>query len=268
MARPTPERQAPERNRRRHPALAILLALLALGGLTVAGIGISKRLMPRVFTPAQARQIQAWELAKRWRVTPTSQLFPATFRYQLSGQMLGSSGSLTLTAQRLQVAAQAPCDPAAADAKLAVLLRQHGCQALLRATYADGTSSLVMTVGMLVLRDSASAAATASALVHGGTTGPPGSLALRPLLQPVPVVGTLAATFTNRQRQLSWVESSGPYLVVATVAYSDGRPRVPVRTDSYEFMEMISFAQGGANTVMAPLGTPVPVPHCPGAPGC
>jgi len=121
---------------------------------------------------------------------------------------------------------------------------------------------------MVVLAGQPGPAATVRPLVAGGSAAPPGSLAVRPLLRPVAVAGTLAASFGAPQRQLSWVEDFGPYLVVATVGYADGRPRVAVRSDSYEFTEMVSFAQGGASTVIGPLSAPVPVPACPGAPGC
>lgn len=255
--------------RRRHPFLAALLAVIAVGGLVIAGLKIGQALIPRRFTTAQARQIQAWELARRWRVTARSVLFPATFSYQLSGSVLGSSSSLTLTGRRLAAPAQGRCQAASAgDAAVAVALARHGCQAALTASYSDATSSLVMTVSLLVLDGQAGTAATARPLVTGGVAAPPGGVAVRPLLQPVAVAGTLAASYGAAQRQISWVEDFGPYLVVATVGYADGRPRVAVRADSYEFMEMASFAEGGANSVMSPLAAPVPVPRCPGAPGC
>lgn len=256
------------RGRRRHPVLAAVLALVAVSGLAVAGLKISQAVLPRQFTAAEARQIQAWEVGRRWRVTSASVLFPATFSYQLSGATLGSSDSLTLSARRLVDPGQVPCQTAGGDPVLEVSLRQHGCQAELRATYADATGSLVMTVSMLVLASQSGTTAAVRPLVQGGSAVPPGSLAVRPLLAPVAVAGTLAASFGPRQRQLSWVEDFGPYLVVATVGYADGRPQVAVRSDSYAFLEMESFAQGGANSVMGPLAGPVPVPRCPGAPGC
>ena len=251
--------------------LAGLLAVVAVLGLAVAGLKVSQALMPRVFTAVQARQIQAWEVARRWRETPASRMFPASFRYQLSGAILDSPGSLTLTASRLAEPAQVRCDQvatASSDPGLASVLSQHGCQAAVRTSYSDATGSLVLTVSMLVLGNQAGATATVRGLAAGGSAAPPGSLAIRPLLAPEAVAGTLAEYFGRRQRQMSWVESFGPYVVVATVGYADGRPKVAVRSDSYEFAEMEAFAQGGAATVVQPLAGPVPLPRCPGTPGC
>lgn len=255
------------RRRRRRPALAVMMATLGLVGLALAGVGISRQLLPRTFTPAQRKQIEAWELARRWRVTPRTEIFPLLIRYRLSGGQLGS-GALTLTARRLEIAQQASCAGAAGPGVgLLRMLDRSGCEALLRATYADASSSLVLTVGVAVLRNGSGATTTARYLTHG-TSGERGGIAVQPILSPVPVSGTPASEFGTRQRQLSWVVSAGPYLVVATVGYADGRPRVPVVTDSYAYVEMTSLADGVAAAIANPLGAPPPVPHCPGAPAC
>jgi hypothetical protein len=70
------------------------------------------------------------------------------------------------------------------------------------------------------------------------------------------------------QRQLSWVVAAGPYLVMATVGYADGRPRVTVKSDVYVSQEMMSIAHGVAVGIAAPLGATPPVPTCPGVPAC
>jgi len=44
--------------RKRRPVLAAMLAIVAIGGLVAAGVGISRQVMPRTFTPAQRRQIK------------------------------------------------------------------------------------------------------------------------------------------------------------------------------------------------------------------
>jgi len=248
--------------------LAGLLVILAIGGLVVAGVGISRQVMPRSFTSVQRRQLEAWEVARRWRVTPKTQIFPIRIRYRLPGEQIGSDESLTLTARRLEIAQQATCVGAVgAGPGLVRLLDQRGCQALLRATYTDASSSLVLTVGVAVLRNGASATTAARYLTHGPADGG-GSVTTRPLLRPVPVSGTPAAVFGVRQRQLSWAVSAGPYLVVATVGYADGRPREPVESDLYEYLEMTSMADGVAAAVAMPLGAQPPVPRCPGGPAC
>jgi hypothetical protein len=254
--------------RRRRPILAALLAILAVFGLVVAGAGIFGQVMPRFFTPTQRRQIEAWEMARRWRVTPRTQIFPIRIHYRLSGEQIGSASVLTLTARRLEIAQQSSCASAAgASAGLIRLLDRRGCQALLRATYTDASSSLVLTVGVAVLRNGASAMTAARYLTHGTVDGP-GSVTVRPLLSPIPVSGTPAAAFGTGQRQLSWAISAGPYLVLATVGYADGRPRVPVVTDVYAYLEMTSLADGVAGAVAKPLGARPPVPRCPGASAC
>jgi hypothetical protein len=225
--------------------------------------------MPRTFTTAQRRQIEAWEIARRWRVTPKTQIFPIRIRYRVSGEVFGASGALTLTARRLEIATQASCGREAADRALIRLLDRRGCEALLRATYTDASSSLVLTVGVAVLQSGASATTAAHFLTHRSAGGR-GAVTVRPMLSPVPVQvgGTPAAAFGAKQRQVSWAVSAGPYLVVATVGYADGRPHEAVTTDMYAYLEMTSLAGGVATAVASPLGAPPPVPHCPGAPAC
>jgi hypothetical protein len=248
--------------------LAVLLALLGLIGGAVAGVGITRQVMPRTFTAAQRRQIEAWEIARRWRVTPKTEIFPISIRYPLPGSRLGSTGALTLTARRLEIASQASCVlGSGADPALLRLLDQRGCEAVLRATYTDASSSLVLTVGVAVLRSQASATTAAHYLTRRAPD-PQGAITLRPIIRPVPVPGTPAATFRTAQDQVSWAISAGPYLIVATVGYADGRPREPVAMDSYAFLEMTSLAGGVATAVAMPLGAPPPVPRCPGAPAC
>lgn len=248
--------------------LSALLALFALGGLVLAGIGISRQVMPRTFTAAQRRQIESWEIARRWRVTPKTQIFPVRILYQLRVEQFGSPGALMLTARRLEIARQASCvRAAAADRVLIRLFDRRGCEAVLRATYADASSSLVLTVGVAVLRNGASATTAAHYLTRRAAEGQ-GAVTVRPMLSPVSVSGTPAAAFSSSERQLSWAVSAGPYLVVATVGYADNRPHQPVSTDTYAYQEMTSLAGGVATAVASPLGAQPPVPRCPGAPAC
>jgi hypothetical protein len=255
--------------RKRRTGLAVLFALLGLAGLAAAGFGAVVQLRPRVFTPEQRAKIEAWEVAKRWRTTKKTQIFPALIRYQLSGESLGAAGSLSLTARRLAIARQATCASVAGAKSVLPLFQRVGCKALLRATYTDQTSSFVVTVGVAVLGSEASAIMASRTLTRQPGTGQ-GAVARMVVLRPLPVPGSPAADFGIRQRQLSWVAGSGSYLVVATVGYADGRPRVQVNTDSYMFLEMTSLARGVADVVAAPLGAPPPVPRCPqaGTPPC
>ncbi len=224
--------------------------------------------MPRKFTAAQRERIEAWDIAQRWRTTSKTRLFPARLRYALDGEQIGAPGSLHLTARRLVIAAQSSCArAAAADRELTSVLDHDGCQALLRATYTDATSSLVLTVGVAVLHSQGSARSAAHFLT-GGVAGGQGAVAKNLVLRPVPVPYTPASAFTTRQRQLAWVVGAGSYLVMATAGFADGRPKVAVASDSYTYLEMTSLARGIAVDIATPLGAPPPVPRCPGSPGC
>jgi hypothetical protein len=243
-----------------------------LCGLAWGGYAAYGQFMPRVFTPAQRSQIEAWEVASRWRTIPKTQLFPAVVPYQLNASRFGSAGTVTLTARRLAIAKQASCRRGAGAGKavLAVLARD-GCQVLLRASYSGGNGSFVLTVGIAVLPSQASALGAAGYLAHRSGTGPiapSGTHAARLVLRPFPVPGTSAAGFGLRQRQLSWVSAAGPYLVVTTIGYADGRHHVQVAADPYTYQEMSSMARGVVTVIAAPLDAPAPVPHCPGGPAC
>ncbi len=247
--------------------MGVVVALLGLCGLAVAGYGIRGQLKPRTFTPAQQKRIEAWEIAKRWRTTPKAQLFPASITYKL-GKSSAGKGALSLTARRLEVARQDTCAAAAGGSKKFMsVLGGDGCTALLRSTYTDSTSSLVVTAGIAVLDSDAKATAAARFLTGGAAPGQRG-IARQLVLKPFRVFGTPAASYGFPQRQLSWVVAAGPYLVMTTVGYADGRPRVQIAGDSYAYREMTSLARGVAVRVAAPLAARPPVPRCPGVPSC
>ena len=258
------------RNRRkRRRALAAALAVAGLTGVVVGGFGVDSQLQPRTFTPSQQRRIEAWEVASRWRTTPKTGLFPSSVRYRFGGRPFGTTRRITLTARRLGIAAQASCAKAVvAHPWLLAALRRDDCAAVLRATYADASSSLVLTVGIVVLRDSADAEAIAGELVAGRTgrtAAGRGGISRQLLLRPVHLSDTPAALFGLPQRQLTWVRAAGSYVVAATVGFADGRPRVKITGDIYVTQEITSLAGGVTAAVAAPLGAPAPVPRCPGA---
>jgi hypothetical protein len=235
--------------------------VLGLCGLAGSAAGVVTQILPRSFSASQQRQIMTWEMSRRWRTMPAGKIFPAAVTYRLSGFALNGS-ELALTAHRLGIARQASC-AAATDSAAGQVLHRLGCSALLRATYADSTSSMIVTVGVAVLPGSAQAGAAVRDLSAGQGPGQ-----LSPGLRPAAFTGTLAARFGTGQRQLNWDISVGPYLIMSTVGYADGRPRVPVSSDAYADQEMTSLAHGTANLIRAPLGAPVKVPVCPGAPEC
>jgi len=258
------------KGRRRRPLLAILFALLALAGLVVAGAEIRTQLKPRTFTAAQQSRIKAWEVARRWRVIPKDELFPSAIRYRLTAGPTGQGKSeiLRLHAKRLGIARQASCKRAAGGSReLMAKLEGDGCWALLRSTYSDATGSLVVTAGIAVLANKSSSLGAARFLTGGSGVGLGGE-SKQLVLRPFRVRGTSAALFAFPQRQLSWVVATGPYLVMATVGYADGRPHVQIRDDPYVKQEMMDLAEGVAVRIAGPLKAKLNRPVCPGVPGC
>jgi hypothetical protein len=239
----------------------VSVLILGLCGLAVTLPGVARQLLPREFTAAQQRRIEAWETARRWRALPEGTIFPATVSYSLPGFALNGNRGLKLRAHRLGVVPGTRCRRGATSAAARILDR-YGCTAVLRATYVDSTGSLVATVGVAVLTDAADATAAVTKLTGAGPKGLPGTV------RAAAVSRTLAARFDDAQRQLSWNTHAGPYVILTTVGFSDGRPRVHVSADSYMSNEMGSLGQGLAQAVGAVLGQPPATPTCPGAPGC
>jgi hypothetical protein len=243
-------------------AAALVAAILGGVGLVVALAGLAIQMLPRHFTASQQRQIMTWEVSKRWRTLPAGSIFPASVQYQLPASALDDFTGLTLDAARVGIASQAAC-PAAADPAAAAILARYGCQALLRATYTDESATYVVTVGVAVLPTAGRATAAQAALAaadHGVYPGPGvGAVAFG---------GTPSGRFGSAQRQLSRSFSAGPYVIMYTAGYADGRPRVSISDDTYAQSEMTSAARGVAQAVAGTVGAPPPVPHCPGTPGC
>ena len=243
-------------------AAALIAAIFGGIGLVVAVAGLAIQMLPRHFSASQQRQIMAWEVSKRWRTLPAGAIFPASVRYQLPADALNDLAGVTLDAARVGIAPQSAC-ASAADPAAAAILGRNDCQALLRATYTDESATYVVTVGVAVLPSAARASAAQAALATAGRGAYPG-----PGVQAVPFPGTPTARFGNAQRQLSRSFSAGPYLIMYTAGYADGRPQVPISNDTYAQNEMSSAARGAAQAVAGTVAAPPPVPHCPGTPGC
>jgi len=239
--------------------LTLTALFLGTAGLAASAAGVSAQLLPRKFTAAQQQQIMAWEIGKRWRTMAAGEIFPATITYQLPAAVLEASTQLSLTAHRVGIARQATCQ-AASDPAAAAVLAAGRCAAVLRATYADQTYSMLVTVGVAVM-PGAAAAKSAAGRLSAGSQPHPG-------VKPVPFRDTLAQAFGDQQRQLSWAISEGPYLIMSTAGYADGRPREQISSDPYASQEMTSLAAGVADAVGDPLAVAPPPPRCPGAPGC
>ena len=235
--------------------------MLSLVGALAATAGLVVQLLPRTFDSAQKQQLITWEMGKRWRAWPAGKIFPDTVQYQVPGSAFGGPEGLALDAHRIGIARQASCREAT-DPSLARVLARYGCLALLRATYDDATQSLAVTVGVAILSGPAAARASLHALpAQGGSVQQPG-------VRAVPFRRTLVAQFGNRQRQLSWRGSAGPYLVFATVGYADGRRRVQETANMYATAEMRGLEDGVGGWVAHHLGAAPSTPTCPGGPAC
>lgn len=257
-----PDRQAPPERVRGRGAVAVFW--IALTGFVIAAVGLGIEILPRHFSAAQQQQIMSWEVQGRWHDLAAAQIFPSRIGYAPPSVLNDIGSSLTLKADRLGVARQAKCatatDPAAAGA-----LARNGCEAVLRATYADDTDTYVTTVGVAPFSSAGRAQDAQTELGARRLRMPDGRT---PGVRAVPFAGTPAGGFTDNRRQLSGSVVVGSYLVMYAVGYTDGRALVPVSADGYAKAEMTSFAKGVAASAASTLGTPPPPPHCPGAPGC
>lgn len=237
--------------------------LLAVGlvGLAAAAVGIAHQLLPRRFTAAQQSEISAWEVQRRWRALPAGTIFPAVVSYELSPGSLGNVGSLKLTATRLGIGTQSGC-AASLSGSAVHIMGEQGCTAMLRATYVDSSGSMVATIAVAVMPDTAKATSAVRDLTAGGSQQPAN------VVRTFRVARTAAARFGAGQRQLTSVTSAGPYVIMSTAGFADGRHRVSMTADSYLDQEMSSLVSGLVGAAQRALGSPPRVPSCPGAPGC
>ena len=252
-------------------AAAILALILGLVGFAVSMTGVAIQLLPRHFTADQQRQIEAWEVMRRWQTMPAGQIFPASVSYLLSARVLQDAAPLDLDAVRVSIAPQqSDCAKAVTSAAAGAVLRRNGCEAVLRATYVDATRSYVMTVGVAVLPTEAAAASAGSGLsqAHLAAARDAGSAGRLPAGVRVVRFGGAGASRYDYYRQIAASFAAGPYVVMYAAGYSDSRPRVPVSRDTYSYDEMKSMAAGVAQSVANTLAASPAPPHCPGAPGC
>ncbi len=245
--------------RRPRLGLAVTAVVAGLIGLVASLVGLDIGIMPRHFTAAEQQKIISWEIGKRWRTWPTGAIFPATVSYQVPATNLASDTGLALTARRVGIAPETSC-ATATDSAAARALVSRGCTTVLRATYADATGAFVTTVGVAVLPSALAATAVAASLAGPGTLWPGVRVAAFP--------HTLATWFGDQARQLSMNVSAGPYLVMYTAGYADGRPRAGAAGDKYGQGELLSAAEGIADDIAARMSAQPRAPVCPGTPGC
>ena len=239
-------------------SVTLIVLFVGMAGLAASAAGVSAQLLPRKFTACAAaadRELgdrAALACAASREDLPRHDHVPAC-----PPTTLNAGSQLPLTAYRVGIARELSC-AMAADPAAGRVLSAGRCAALLRATYADETDSMLVTVGVAVM-PSAGAARSAAGKLSADQEATVRALGFR---------GTLAASFSDRDRQLSWATSDGPYVIMTTAGYANGEPQVSVASDPYTDQEMTSVANGIADAVGTPLGVQPPTPTCPGAPGC
>jgi hypothetical protein len=249
---------APPSQEQRRYRLILAGFVLALVGLGASAGSVALHVLPRTFSRAQQQQIAAWELGKRWRTWPAGRIFPAVIPYEVPAAALDSGSPARLSATRIGIAPAASCSSATSQKAWPVLARQH-CTTVLRATYQDSTGTFAVTVGVAVLPSPDQADDALRALpARSAAAG----------VRAVPFGRTLATSFSDAARQLSNISPAGPYLIMSTVGYADGRHRVRESADPYDKDEMLSVAGGIADWIGARIGAPPPLARCPGGPAC
>ncbi|HEX6858432.1 MAG TPA: hypothetical protein VF204_24300 [Streptosporangiaceae bacterium] len=257
------------------------LGAVAAGGLAVAVIaaGQARAELNRGPTAAERSAAAATALALRWRTWPAGQIFPARLRYGPPGQ----------AALRVGISRQTGC-AAGLDPVAGAAAARRGCQAVLRASYTDRLQGIVWTIGVVAFREPGDAASflrtlagsqpltsqpqsgqpqaaqpQAGAVRHGylrtlpplrtptGTlviSGPSGGV------RALAIPRSAAGLFTDRARQLVTGWQQGPYAVLATAGYADGRP---ARAGLEQRPSIFRPAGQLAGDVLAPLVVPVSV---------
>jgi hypothetical protein len=249
---------APPSQERRRYRLVLVGLVLALIGLSASIGSVVLHVLPRTFSRGQQEQLAAWEIGKRWRTWPAGRIFPAVIPYQVPATALDSGSPAQLSATRIGIAPAASCPSVTGPKAQPVLARQH-CTKVLRATYRDSTGAFAITVGIAVLPSPAQAGHALHALnVRAASAG----------VRAAPFGHTLAASFSDAARQLSDISAAGPYLIMSTVGYANGRHRVRESADPYDKDEMLSVADGISDWIGARIGASPPPASCPGGPAC
>ena len=249
---------APPSQERRRYRLVLAGLVLALIGLSASVGSVVLHVLPRTFSRGQQQQLAAWEIGKRWRTWPAGRIFPAAVPYEVPATALDSPSPARLTAARIGIAPAASCRSATDRTAWPVMARQH-CATVLRATYEDSTGAFAVTVGIAVLPSPAQARDALRALpAHATAAG----------LRAVPFGHTPTSLFSDAARQLSATSVVGPYLIMSTVGYADGRPRVRESADPYDKDEMLSAADGISDWIAARIGASPAPASCPGGPAC
>ncbi|GAA2102403.1 hypothetical protein GCM10009801_76390 [Streptomyces albiaxialis] len=188
-------------------------ACLVLGVGLLGGAGAGAWLSDDDGGPSGGKGFEPARAA--WHEVPVDELFPRT----LKGKAAGPGGA-DRRWTRVAVAPDSGCAHAF-DPTLAKALSPVGCNRLLRATYADETTSSVTTVGLLFTKGDQEAMRGLRKRFAVENLGERTDLMPRPYA----ARGTVAADFGDAQRA-SWtvrVLSDAPVVVYAVSGFADGR---------------------------------------------
>ena len=212
-----------ERRKRRWvlPVALVVVTLLGLGGVGGGAFTLNRELT-RTPTRVEIDAASVAEVAQRWRRLTAAETFPATIPYS------AEYSADDLDAHRIGIVAPQACG-LAFDAKAATVLTRHRCSVALRATYQDGSGTMVATLGVAVFPDIATASAAQAELSAAIDSDKAG-------IRAVGFADTAAGTFGDGQRQ-RWSEefNNEPYLYFVTVGWADGRPTLPVAQQTEDF---------------------------------
>lgn len=192
---------APVSGKRR--AIVVALVLVGLGAATGGALGLRQSWHPRP-TAVQLAAAERTESASRWRLLTAGQIFPSLIYY------VTTAGAHT-AARLVGIAPAAPC-ASATDGAVGVVLARHGCRAMLRATYADASGTLVATAGIAVMPDGPAAGI---AFVQAPSDGVG--------LDTVSFPDTPAGQFGDPQRAWFGSEREGRYIEFMVAGFADGR---------------------------------------------
>ncbi|SDG92751.1 hypothetical protein SAMN05421505_109144 [Sinosporangium album] len=225
------------------PALVVASALTLICAV-IAGVAASAAgaELTRGPTTEELRRASAEEVARRWRLWPAGRIFPETLAY--TAEQGGEE-----QADRVGISTDTRCETAVDQALRKPLVRA-GCRAVLRATYLDALQGVVVTMGVAVFPDEATALKAKAAVPQTGKASPG--------LRALAFSGTVSERFTSRVRQAASVRQAGPYVVLTTAGQADGRPAQAV---GEQRPGMFAFAPDMAERLLAVLSRPR-MPDC------
>lgn len=216
LAGPPTFRLRPIPAERRRPPLrtVVAIACLVLGTGLLGGVGTG------IWFTDDADAKPAAEAAfedsrELWHSVPINTLFPQ----RLTGKEAGPGGA-DRSWTRVGVAPDSTCRNAF-DPLLGKVLRPVGCERLIRATYADETSSSVTTVGVVFTKADKKGMRALHSRFTKEKLGQRGDLMPRTY----PARGTVSADFGDAQRA-SWtldIRTDAPLVVYAVTGFADGR---------------------------------------------